>query len=351
MLFRDYSKNTAKKIRFVGFEKDYIPNAIFKILCDQISDQGNLEFIELRRGYVYYFQKDSLRESHHFRSSYVTCANLTRTGLIYSFGISKDEILQFNENDVDYDELVAPISNAIEKQIYAEKPENQKDILAKIKQYKDLGRNVFILFSHLFYDTPVDDASPAFDGMCTWIKETIQYFKNSEDLLLIKPHPAEFIKDDPKKTPTETLKSYLSDIPFSENIIMLDPHQFTIKDLSPLTTCGLIWRSSVAMELTYLRVPCIIAGFPVYNALELHYAESKEHYFQMIENAQDLEANESQKKDVAKYLYLLMNKHIEVESISYDKSLRKFYWNKKELMRFLDKGSENIQSLANLLLQ
>jgi hypothetical protein len=270
---------------------------------------------------------------------------------MYSFGISKEEMLKFNENDVDFDELVAPISNAIEKQIYAKPPENQKDILAIIEQYKGQGRKVFVLFSHLFYDTPVDDGSPAFEGMCSWIKETIHYFNESEDLLLIKPHPAEFIEDDPQKTPTETLKSYLSDISLYANIIMLDPHQFTIKDLSPSITCGLIWRSSVAMELTYLGVPCIIAGFPVYNALDLYYAESKEHYFQMMEHAHDLEANESQQRDVAKYLYLLMHKHIEVESILYDKSLRKFYWNKKELLRTLKDGNENIQQIVNLMLQ
>jgi hypothetical protein len=351
MLFKAYSKATGKKIRLVGFEKDYIPNGVLKVLCDRMSNNGDIEFIELRRGYVYYFQKDALRESHHFRTSYVTCANLTKTGLMYSFAVSKDEMLQFNEDGIDFDELSAPISSAIEKKIYAKAPENQKDVIAKIQHYRRQGCNVFVLFSHLFYDTPVDDVSPAFNGMCAWIKDTIQYFNNSQDLLLIKPHPAEFIKDDPKKAPTETLKSFLKEISLSDNIIMLDPHQFTIKDLSPLTTCGLIWRSSVAMELTFLGVPCIIAGHPVYNALNLYYAESKEHYFQMIKHAQDLKVSEAQKKDVAKYLYLLMRKHIEVEGISYDKNYRKFYWNKKELLRFLKKGSDNIHSIVNLLLQ
>ena len=138
-----------------------------------------------------------------------------------------------------------------------------------------------------------------------------------------------------------------TDTVFTENILTLEPHQFSAKGLSSLINCGLIWRSSVGMELTFLGVPNIIAGTTIYNSLDLNYAKNKEHYFYMIAHAADIKVPHQQKKDVAKYLYLLERKHIKIESISYHQKFRKFYWNRKELLRHLKSGSENISSVVD----
>ena len=144
--------------------------------------------------------------------------------------------------------------------------------------------------------------------MCEWIIETIKYFRGKEDLLLLKPHPAEFLTEQPKRTPNETLASFLRDTELPENILLLDIHQFSIKDLSPFISCGLIWRSSVAMELTFLEMPCIIAGNPIYRILDLSYAKNQEHYFNMIEQSHLTTVAEEQQLDIGTYLSMLDNK-------------------------------------------
>jgi len=341
LLFKEYAKKNKKKIRLVGFETSYIPNGVWRILCDQLSSDRDVEYIELRRGYIYYFGK------HHIRDSYITSENLTKTKLPVSFTVSRDEMSEFDDNAVEFDKLAKPISNALEKNIYDKAPESQQNIIRMIKTYRSRGKNIFCLFAHLFYDTPIEDSSTAFHGMCEWISETVNYFKDKEDLLLIKPHPAEFEKDQPKKTPNETLASFLSNTELPENILLLEQHQFTINDLNPFISCGLIWRSSVGMELTFLGVPNIIAGTPIYNSLDLNYAKNKEHYFYMIAHAADIKVPHQQKKDVAKYLYLLERKHIKIDSISYNQDFRKFYWNRKALLRHLKSGSENISSIVD----
>jgi hypothetical protein len=254
---------------------------------------------------------------------------------------------EFDDNAVQFAKLAKPISNALDKKIYDKAPESQQNIIKIIKTYQSQGKNVFCLFAHLFYDTPIEDSSTAFHSMCEWISETVNYFKDKEDLLLIKPHPAEFEKDQPQKTPNETLASFLSNTELPENILLLEQHQFTIKDLNTFISCGLIWRSSVGMELTFLGVPNIIAGTTIYNSLDLNYAKDKEHYFHMLTHAADIKVLQQQKKDVAKYLYLLERKHIKIESISYHQNYRKFYWNRKELLRHLKSGSENISSVVD----
>jgi len=193
LLLKEYSNKNKKKIRLVGYESNYMPNGIFKILCDRFSEERDIEFIDLRRGYISYFGE------HHFRESYVTCANLTKTKMSFSFAVSRENMKNYDSNKIGLDELSKPISNAIKKNVYDTSAKSQKDVIEKMKKSRSQGEKVFCLFAHLFYDTPVDDRSASFAGMCEWILETIRHFSEKEDLLLIKPHPVEFVKNEPKK--------------------------------------------------------------------------------------------------------------------------------------------------------
>lgn len=293
---------------------------------------------------MYYFGQ------HHHRASYISNSNLTKTKMETGLQVSKQELAEFDGKDVGLDRLMQPVSNALAKKIDGTTSSDQKKVIRTMEEFKANGRNVFVLFAHVFYDTPVYDESNAFNGMCEWILQTMEHFKGKEDLLLIKPHPGELIKDQPKRTPNETLKSFLSDTKLSENIILLERELFTVKELSQFISCGLIWRSSVAMELTFLKIPCIIAGTPPYTALSLNYAENREQYFQMVGHAHTLKVTDEQKIEAAKYLYLLENKHVNINCIAYNRSLKKFFWDKKTLKRYLDEGNREIESVVDNML-
>jgi len=338
-----YSQKHQKRIRLVGFESEYVPNGILKMLCDQFSYNRDIEYIELTRGYKYYFGQ------HHPNESFIFCSNLTRTGTEAGLAISKQEWAGKDDKKVEFSELLKPVSNALANETYYKIPTDQQKVINTIENYRTRGKKVFVLFSHVFYDTPVNDESEAFTGMCEWIIETVKYFHGKENLLLLKPHPAEFLAEQPQRTPNETLSSFLRDRELPENILLLDIHQFSIKDLSPFISCGLIWRSSVAMELTFLGIPCIIAGNPLYRVLDLNYARDKEHYFNMIEQSDLISVSDKQKEDVATYLYMLDRKHVQIECISYNK-VRKFHWNIEALKKYLKYGDEKLKSVVENIL-
>jgi len=342
-LLKEYSEKHQKKIRFVGFESEYVPNGILKMLCDLLSCNRDVEYIEMGRGYKYYFGQ------HHPKESFIYCSNLTQTGTETGLAISKQEWAEKDQKKLEFNKLLKPVSNAIEKQSFCKLPSSREKLIKKLENYKSKGNNVFVLFSHVFYDTPVNDKSQSFIGMCEWIMETVKYFYGKKDILLIKPHPAEFLSDQPKRTPNETLASFLGDTELPENILLLDPHHFSVKDLIEFISCGLIWRSSVAMELTFLGIPCIIAGNPVYRVLDLNYAKNKKHYFNMVEQLYSINVTEKQRLDVCKYLYMLENKHVYIESISYS-DVRKFHWNIKALRKYLKYGDEKVQSVVEDML-
>jgi hypothetical protein len=345
LLLKEYSKNYKKKIRLVGWEISYVPNGVFKMLCDQLSHNRDVEFVELGMGYISYFGQ------HHFRESYIASGNLTKTKKAFCWAVSKEELAGADDKNIAQEELIKPATNALKKDLEDKTSKNKKETIKLIENYRSRGKKIFALFAHLFYDTPVDDESPAFNGMCEWIKETVNYFIAKDDLLLIKPHPSEFRSDEPRKTPNETVSSFLTDTELSENIIILDPRLFSVNDLSPFISCGLIWRSSVAMELAFLGIPGIIAGVPYYNALNLNFAVDKGHYFQMIEQSNDLKVTDELKIDVAKYLYLHEKKHFHIDSIIYNKKLRQFYWNRKALARYLKNGDSAYESVVENMLE
>jgi hypothetical protein len=71
----------------------------------------------------------------------------------------------------------------------------------------------------------------------------------------------------------------------------------------------------------------------------------------MIEQSHTIKVTEKHKTDVTRYMYLLEKKHVHIDCISYDTTLRKFYWNRRALKNFLKHGNENIKSLVENILQ
>ena len=67
-------------------------------------------------------------------------------------------------------------------------------------------------------------------------------------------------------------------------------------------------------------------------------------------HAHTLKVTDEQKIEAAKYLYLLENKHVNINCIAYNRSLKKFFWDKKTLKRYLDEGNREIESVVDNML-
>ncbi len=347
LILKKYSKEQNKKIKIVGWETSYIPNGVFRLLCDSLSENNDIEYIDLARGYMHYF-------GYHSRESYISLANLTRSKVQNRLIITKDELERIRNSDIDENELIKPLNKSLKKFETSKFNINQKKVIDLIEKYNSNNLSVFVLFSHLFYDTPWDDSSLSFENMLDWIKSTVESFKNKDNLLILKPHPSESRPDEPQKEPSQTLESFIeSDIEEYDNILLLNPRLFNVKQLYPYITCGLVWRSSVGMELTYLGIPCIIAGTPPYHkTLDLLYPENKLNYFGLIDRAKSLKISKEQKVNVARYLYYLEHfKHHYIDLIEYDKKSKYNKWNKKNLQNYLINENKKIDAVIAELLK
>jgi hypothetical protein len=341
-LLKKYAHNQNVKIRFVGWEVNYVPNGVLRVLCDQFSEDRDIELIEMERGYMTYF-------GHSIKDSYVCSANLTETKVLTGWVVNKNEFVNMKNSRFDERALQRTIESVVAKS-GSEKSEKDHAILRLAGEYRNQGKNVFVLFAHLFYDTFVDDSSYEFQDMCDWILTTIEILNSSEDLLIIKPHPAELREDFPQKRPNETLASFIANVELGDNVVLLEPDQFSVNDLLPYITCSLIWRSSVAMELTYLGIPCIIAGKTYYNLLAMNYVKSKSEYQQLIQSAASLKVDDGIKEDIARYLHTQRNKNKFIDGIVYNYTDRRFYWNRKTFKRYLQNGAAPLNPIVENIL-
>lgn len=340
-LLREYAVRHDKQMRICGWESGYIPNSVFAMLCKEVDRGVNIQYVDLDRGYMHYFGAPPV-------SSFISAGNLTVSDVESRHVVTQDELNRFVLDRTERQRASTSIDKALSKSFVEERDRSEKNrIIDLICEYRSQGRKVFVLFAHLFYDTPVDDSSRTFSGMCEWITETVQFFRSKEDLLLLKPHPVENSPNAPHREPNETLRSFLEPLPRPMNVEILSPSLFDIRDIAPLMSCGLIWRSSVGLELTYLRTPCIIAGSPPYRVLDLYYAKSRRHYFESIEKADQIAVSDSQVADVIRYLYYFkQKKHFYIRQLQPDSM-----WNREYLRQYLSEGDRELEELVDKILE
>ena len=323
------------RINLCGWESNYIPNGVFHYLSHNIPN-SNVHYFDLNRSYIHYFGQ------HPRGANFICVANLTEKKIVDRKVVTREELETIHLEENQLSQYTSSIEKALNKHADLEPTSEKNEILSLIQSYRSMGKQIFVLHGHLFFDVGLDDTSPSFHDMGEWISDTIRFFRNREDLLLLKPHPVETVKG-----PRETMAAYAGSLLNNEkNIRVLDPLSFNVPELAKWMTCGIIWRSSVALELTYLRIPTIVAGRPRYNAVSLNYPRNKSDYFRMIRHASSLGVRDSQVHDVIRYLYFLeKHKSFQLRELCINGS-----WDRRNLMDYLRHGDEKLDLFVDHLL-
>lgn len=197
---------------------------------------------------------------------------------------------------------------------YVSEKTNETDIIALARKIGS-GKPVVLFPVNTIFDAAVFRKAPSFDNIVEMLKSTIAFFnKHPQYLLIIKAHPAEklFYSNSSEKFTQYCLANVIkkSDMKLSDNIIFLD-YDTTIKlnDLIPKINTGIVWSSSVAMEMAWMGKPVIALADAHYQSKDFTYQpSSSEDFFNAIENyLTQSEAEETIQKRVAlskKYYYL-----------------------------------------------
>lgn len=141
----------------------------------------------------------------------------------------------------------------------------------------------FVLAPNVIGDSSTLNRETIFGSMQEWIRETIDYFKESKDQsLIVRAHPAEtWAKGKVKLKIGALAREYAKGI---ENVFVLDGTDKTNSfSLLPYSKVCLVWLSSIGVDYVVRGVPCISAANAKYSGLGIvEEPSTRATYFEML---------------------------------------------------------------------
>ena len=171
-----------------------------------------------------------------------------------------------------------------------------------------IGKKFVVLFTNLNFDTAVIGRNPVFDSMYQWIDEVIEYWieHKVEETLVIRVHPAEiklitYSEDFVAPRIAEKVKN-------ASNIVVFEPldnvDSYTLIENMKF---GLVYSSTIGLEIPYYGKPCLIAGEAFYRDLSfVSFQNSKEKYFDELHYMLNKTTyTQIDKVELLKYIYFI----------------------------------------------
>ncbi len=173
-------------------------------------------------------------------------------------------------------------------------------VIERLKVHQ-ADRKAFALFTNVLWDTSLADGHTIFRTPLEWIRETIEYFLDHPELvLLIRAHPAETSTMKPrvsvKDIVSRELGTKLSDneLTFVENIGFI-PSALKLKSYSlfDIIDAGIVYNGTLGLEMMYAGLPVLVAGqAPYLNTSFVTRFTRKEEYFQSVEGLEGIVARQ-----------------------------------------------------------
>jgi hypothetical protein len=143
--------------------------------------------------------------------------------------------------------------------------------------------NIF-LFSNIYWDVGMSETGLLYDGVISWVLETIGLLKDSDTChLYIKPHPAEvFDSASSLKRVVDYIYEKYPKLP--DNVTIIEP-ELKIKtyDLFPYIDTGVVYNGTLGLEMLLKEIPVVIAGLAPYSYLNsISKPETKKEYKEML---------------------------------------------------------------------
>lgn len=156
--------------------------------------------------------------------------------------------------EADRTRVVGPSQSTID-----DRPLEAREALAHIKAHKAAGGRVYGLMGKIVYDLGVPrDDGPGHRDMADWATNTVQTLRDSDILILIKPHPSE-ARENYAGKPNEYFMD-LIDQPLPDNVLVLGHHWFNHFELAGLLDLALVWTGTSIVELGVLGVPVLASS-------------------------------------------------------------------------------------------
>ena len=229
-----------------------------------------------------------------------------------------DEVMKltWNEQWKEFNKKKFSEEQSIKAQDFIEGLRHGKQMYAKLNEPTPLETMVkkdvefAVLFTNLNFDTAVLGRNPHFNSMEDWIIQVIDYWIKEQIALnlIIRIHPGEVKLITPS---ADFIGPKIRDrIKGVSNIILFDAmDKVDSYTLIENMKFGLIYSSSIGLEISYLNKLCLIAGDAFYkNEDFVSFPKDRTDYFAILKEMTSgtyPEKNEETKKSLLKFIYFI----------------------------------------------
>lgn len=133
------------------------------------------------------------------------------------------------------------------------------EYLARIGVCND--RPIILLLTNVAWDAQLHYPANAFPNMMEWIRTTVRWFAERQDLqLVIRVHPAEVSGNVPSRQ--RVVESLATEFPaLPQNVKVISPEDtISTYALAAIADCALIYGTKMGVELSARGMPVIVAG-------------------------------------------------------------------------------------------
>jgi hypothetical protein len=256
----DICKKLEIRTGFLISHNHRLPDALYRFYCEKYGNQDKFFCIHSANGYQNYFSNFSTNISSKAVIRNMTRYPMTRSA---SFPVPEKFDTYYAQNKSKVADILEIVKDVTKVNRSAVKDnditQEAKLVLAQIRNWKEKGGKVACAFGKVVCDSSVPyDGGPVHKDMKDWINHTIECAKNSNTLLLIKPHPHEH-----KEEIACFINAYFEDLiekKLPKNVIILGHRWFNIHMLKEFVDLGLIYNGTTAVELGILGIPSILCA-------------------------------------------------------------------------------------------
>ena len=335
-----------------------LPDVVARFYCEKHGDPEKRFCIHSANGYQNYFNNFSTNVSTKCTIRNMTLHPETRTA---SFPVPEEFEAFYRKNK----HMTAQILEEVEEVTRVkrstlganEMPLEARVALRYIEDWKAKGGKVACAFGKVVCDSGVPiDGGPAHKNMKEWLNHSIECVKDSNTLLLIKPHPHE-LNEQIACFLTETFED-LIEVEKNENVMLLGHRWFDIHMLNDMVDIGLIYNGTTAIEMGLMEIPCLLCGHygPIDYPIGHMSPENKRHYRSLVRFEKDTVIADDLRERAAMWLYymqgdkVMMDYRYNARQIT-NKFLYPSYWFEDDVEKYLQQGDENVTRLAQQAVQ
>lgn len=346
--------SSAAGIPFVFIAPDVhrLPNAAFRLYCEKYGDPKEFFCVHTTNAYENYFSNFTSEVSTRLSLQNITATPCVRTAFLPEPEEFDNWYLRNRDRVPEMLRAVKHVVRIRRSTGEAHRSPDAEACLSRISAWHNAGGQVACLFGKVVCDLAVPyDGGPAHASMRDWLNHSIAAVRDSNVLLLVKPHPHEH-KNDIGLFLTEHFEDLIEE-PLPDNAVILGHNWFDMHELGGHIDLGILYNGTAAVELGLMGIPAVLCSHfgPIDYPIGHTAPRNRNHYERLVQFEESVVVAPDLRERSAAWLTYLNSEDVSAPYRYYARQMtnRVIYppwWFREDIEKYLRQGDPHVERLA-----